>query len=62
MSRMSSKFYTNTELIILKKLTKSMPHEEINTYEEKWGNMLLADPTFDTPGPIDAILVVAEYG
>lgn len=60
--RFSSKFNLGCELLVLKKLTTDLPAEEtkvINRSELK--NYLLADPTFDTTGPIDILLGADVY-
>ncbi|KAL4121517.1 hypothetical protein QTP88_014012 [Uroleucon formosanum] len=49
--------FTATNVTILNKITTSMPNEKLpNSVRERYGHLQLADPDFDTPGPIDMLI------
>lgn len=60
--RFSSTFSLQTKCIILPKLTSTLPSEHLSINTEIWQNDILADPTYQQPGPIDIILGAKEYG
>lgn len=55
--RYTSSFETMVEVVIVKKTHKTTKLDDTAALK----NVLLADPTFDTPGPIDIILGVDIY-
>ncbi|XP_071057555.1 uncharacterized protein [Onthophagus taurus] len=58
-----SNFTLNTTFLILSKLTQSLPNKNLPiSSDEHWTNKILADPTYNIPGPIDAIIGAEEYG
>lgn len=50
------------EFLVLSKITSTLPSNQIKISTEDWKTLWLADPTFNVPGPIDAILGAEEYG
>jgi hypothetical protein len=48
--------------LILPKMTNKMPSEEATVNRKKFSNILLADPTFNTPGPINIVIGADYYG
>jgi Protein of unknown function (DUF1759)/Putative peptidase (DUF1758) len=56
----SSNFETSVEAHILNKLTSNLPGK-IQEDKLKWKNLMLADPTYNIPGPIDIILGADIY-
>lgn len=46
----------NVTVHIIKKITGQIPIEPINDNKEKWKNLVLADPNYDSPGKIDILL------
>ncbi|XP_071057070.1 uncharacterized protein [Onthophagus taurus] len=58
-----SNFTLNTTFLILSKLTQSLPNKNLPiSSDEHWNNKILADPTYNIPGPIDAIIGAEECG
>lgn len=58
-----STFSISVEALILPRLTKLLPNKKViaeNTINP-WNNVMLADPTYDTPGPIDLIIGADVY-
>lgn len=61
--RFPSNFTLNAELLILSSLTHTLPKNQLENIDiQQWQNYLLADPTYNIPGPIDVILGAEEYG
>lgn len=60
--RYKSNYYLSATLLVLPKLTKTIPHQELkNSVRDNFSNKLLADPMFDTPSQVDIILGAEEY-
>lgn len=55
-ARAPSAYSLNTELLVLPKLTKGSPEREISYDESYWKNVMLADPLFYKPGPVNILL------
>ena len=60
--RFPSKFNLKVSLIVMGKLTQNTPDNHFNANLDDWHNRILADPTFNVPGPVDIILGAQEYG
>lgn len=58
--RYSSEYRLPVTLIVLPKLTNSLPRSNLQQLQEL-DNVLLADPTYNKKGPIDIILGAQEY-
>ncbi|KAL4131322.1 hypothetical protein QTP88_008654 [Uroleucon formosanum] len=49
--------FTATNVTILNKITTLMPNKKLpNSVRKRYGHLQLADPDFDTPGPIDMLI------
>lgn len=49
--------FTATNVAILNNIITSMPNEKLpKSVRERYGHLQLADPEFDTPGPIDMLI------
>ena len=59
--RFSSDFTLTTDLLVLPKITESLPEEDIETDLQVWQNHIIADPVFQDKGPIDVLLGAGEY-
>ena len=59
--RFSSNFTLTTDLLVLPKITESLPEEDIETDLRMWQNHIIADPVFQDKGPIDVLLGAGEY-
>lgn len=55
-SRYPTNFSTSINALVLPKLTQILPENPQNIQAQQWNEILLADPDFGTPGPIDIIL------
>ncbi|CAG9834790.1 unnamed protein product [Diabrotica balteata] len=49
------------EALVLRKLTKNLPENEIQIKERNHRNLVLADPNFNETGSIDILLGAKEY-
>ncbi|KAJ3650181.1 hypothetical protein Zmor_021885 [Zophobas morio] len=59
--RFTSDFTLTTDLLVLPKITESLPEEDIETDLQVWQNHIIADPVFQDKGPIDVLLGAGEY-
>ncbi|KAJ3655405.1 hypothetical protein Zmor_014537 [Zophobas morio] len=59
--RFSSDFTLTTDLLVLPKITESLPEEDIETDLQVWQNHIIADPVFQDKDPIDVLLGAGEY-
>ncbi|XP_022824808.1 uncharacterized protein LOC111355259 [Spodoptera litura] len=60
--RFPSEYKLSTSLIVLPKLTSSVPKENVQKLDpQKIENKIIADPTYYKQGPIDIILGAEEY-
>nr|XP_022910534.1 uncharacterized protein LOC111421598 [Onthophagus taurus] len=58
-----SNFSMPTTFLVLPKLTQSLPSKKLpEQNSQEIINKILADPTYNIPGPIDAIIGAQEYG
>lgn len=61
--RFSSVFKIQTNALVLKSITKPLPDKTLLGLDsELQKGVILADPTFDTPGPIDLLIGADIYG
>jgi Pao retrotransposon peptidase/Protein of unknown function (DUF1759)/Family of unknown function (DUF5641)/Integrase zinc binding domain/Putative peptidase (DUF1758) len=60
--RFPSEYTLSVVALILPKITSTMPSEEAVIKKSKFKNVLLADPTFNTPGPIHMVIGADYYG
>ncbi|XP_047504891.1 uncharacterized protein LOC125049565 [Pieris napi] len=60
--RLSSDYKLPVSLIVLPKLTSSLPSNDVQQIQSLWlKNKVIADPTYYKKGPIDIILGAQEY-
>lgn len=61
--RFPSNYTLTADLLVLPKITKALPSKPVPEISlDQWQNTILADPTFNTTGPIDILLGAEEHG
>lgn len=60
--RFSSNFQVHGELLVLPRVTDELPRKKLADKDAQlWEQYILADPTYDVPGPIDVLIGIDLY-
>ena len=60
-SHFKSNFHLEVTALILSKLTKTLPSEDSSKIDRWEKNLMLADPSYNEPGPVDIIIGADSY-